>query len=145
MGIATHWKVVVDPTDRGRHQLWIDDFKLAQRARWDEIVHQLSRPDWTAAKTAIRLRNDAPYYVRTIGDCIFWSGREDVAEIDESYSINDEVFNVACLTLADFGVRVSLHSLTISSKQLNRLLRVHSQHVSEEALIEVIAVKKAAG
>ena len=65
--------------------------------------------------------------------------------IDEWYSINDRTFEVACRTLVGLGVHVSLESLTISRKQLNRLLRVHSQDLSEETLIEVIAIKTAAG
>ena len=144
MGIATHWIVSVNPSDTGRAQVWIEDFRLAQRARWDEIVHQLRGQDWEKVEAGIRGHGGDENDVRAISDCLYWNEQDHVAEFTEWYSINDQVFSLAHRTLADLGVRVSLDSLTISPEQLNRLLRVYSQHLTDETLIEVIAVKKAA-
>jgi hypothetical protein len=139
MGIATHWKVFVSPPDAGRGHIWIEDFREAQRARWDEIEYLLRIQDWTEVEAGILDHGGDEDCVRLIRDCLHGE------EVDDWYSINDEVFNVAYRTLTDLGVRVRLEPLTISAENLNRLLRVHSQHLSEETLIEVIAIKTAAG
>ncbi|MBT3328240.1 MAG: hypothetical protein HN396_18605 [Gemmatimonadales bacterium] len=145
MGIATHWRVDVKPPSSERDHPWIDDFGEAQRARWNEMVSQLQRlPSSNVAAEVLKQGGDEGD-VRRITDCVYWTHRRDVVPIDEWYSINDRTFEVACRTLVGLGVHVSLESLTISRKQLNRLLRVHSQDLSEETLIEVIAIKTAAG
>jgi hypothetical protein len=145
MGIATHWRVDVKPRSSEQDHPWIDDFAEAQRARWNEIVSQIRRRPSDRVEAEILKQGFNQGEVRRITDCVYWNHRRDVAPIDESYSINDHTFEVACRTLAGLGVRVSLESLSISRKQLNRLLRVHSQHLTEETLIEVIAIKTAAG
>ena len=125
--------------------MWVDDFLLAQRARWDEIVHQLNRYNPGDVNAGLRKCGGQDDDIRTITDCLYWNEREHVAEFNEWYSINDRVFALAARALTGLGVRVSLEPLTISPKQLNRLFRVHTAELTEETLIEVIAIKRAAG
>lgn len=144
MDILTHWKVTTRPVSTRVHA-GLDDFREAQKAQWVEMVLQMRAVNWSQIEAFIRSRGGDDVDVSRLAACCYPTPRSDIRHCSEWHGLGDYEFATATEILAERDVTVTLEYLAISSDQLNRLARKYSQRLSEETLVEVIAVKMAAG